>query len=700
MGCAQPDTRTRREVAVRVVRRLTRDRPRRLVREDASGGFAVGPASVGTHPGTPRTEGLDRTISRATRRLLGLQHNDGYWWGELEANCAITAEYLLLTHFMGLPNPDRWKKIAHYLKRMQGEDGGWPIWHGGPGDLSIAVECYFALKLAGTPHDDPSLVRARAFILEHGGVARARVFTKMWLALFGQCRWQDLPVVPVEIMHLPSWSWCSIYDFASWARGTIVACAILLARKPRCSVPESARLDELHPKGGGSPASRFIAPGRRRTRDRLFMGVHRGLRLLDAGPIAFMRRPLRDSALRKAERWILDRQNADGSWGGIQPPWVYSLMALHTLGYDTEHPVIKLGIAGFDGFARETDATFRIDPCISPVWDTCLASVALQDAGVPPEAPCMVRAAQWLLDKQILERGGDWQVRRGNLRPGGWAFEFVNDLYPDVDDTALAMIALHGMRRHDDWRIRRALRRGRDWLEGMQSRNGGWGAFDADNAKRWVTSLSFCDFGNVTDPPSEDVTAHAVEALGLLGFDASRPAVRKGLDYLKATQQEDGSWWGRWGVNYVYGIGAVLPALRRIGEHMDEPYIQKALDWLVHHQHADGGWGEDAESYLEPSLRGQGPSTKSQTAWALLGLIAGGRADSESARRGVGYLVRTQREDGSWDEPEFTGTGFPRDFMLRYHMYRDYWPLMALSRYRGAGANTTRTVAAGAARRA
>ena len=397
-----------------------------------------------------------------------------------------------------------------------------------------------------------------------------------------------------------------------------------------------------------------------------------------------MRQPFRVSALKKAEEWIIDRQEADGSWGGIQPPWVYSLMALRTMGYSNDHPVIKKGLKGFDGFARETEDTFRTEPCISPVWDTCLAMIALQDADVLPDDPRLTKAAEWLLDAQILEHAGDWRVKRPELKPGGWAFEFANDAYPDIDDTAMVMIALHKMRQQDDPRMNLALERSREWLEGMQSKNGGWGAFDVDNFKRWVSTIPFCDFGEVVDPPSEDVTAHVLEILGRMGYNTSRTSVTKGLDYVKETQENDGSWWGRWGVNYIYGLGAVLPALQHIGEDMGQPYIRRALDWIMEHQHEDGGWGEGVESYIDPSLRGKGPSTKSQTAWALLGLIAGGRAETESAKRGVDYLLRNQQEDGSWDEPEFTGTGFPRDFMINYHLYRYYWPLMALGQYRQA----------------
>ncbi len=634
--------------------------------------------------GIPFMEKLDTSISRATEHLLDLQYDAGYWRGEMEANCAIHAEYILFTHFMGVPDPDRWQKVASYLTRMQLEDGSWPIWYGGPGDLSITIECYFSMKLAGIPYEDPALSKARSFILTRGGIPEARVFTKMWLALFGQWEWEGTPVLPVEIMHLPPWFPLNIYEFASWARGTIVACTILLTEKPRCAIPKSAQLDELYPNGRENTDYTFGKRGKPLSWPGFFKAIDRVLRILEGTPLQAIREPFRNSALKKAEQWILERQESDGSWGGIQPPWVYSLMALRTIGYANDHPVIEKGIKGFEGFARETENTFHTEPCISPVWDSCLALIALQDAGVRLDDPRMVKATEWLLNEQILDRGGDWQIKRPELKPGGWAFEFANNVYPDIDDTAMVMIALQKMGWDNDPRMQHALKRSRDWLQGMQSKNGGWGAFDADNLKHWVGTIPFCDFGEVLDPPTEDVTAHALEILGRMGYKDSTASVKEGLAYLRATQENDGCWWGRWGVNYIYGLGAVLPALKWIDEDMDQPYIRRALDWIVEHQHEDGGWGEGVESYIDPSLRGQGPSTKSQTAWALLGLIAGGQSDTESAKRGVDYLVRTQLRNGSWDEPEFTGTGFPRDFMINYHLYRDYWPLMALGQYRNA----------------
>ncbi len=622
---------------------------------------------------------LDASIHRSTQNLLGLQYHKGYWWGELESNCAIQAEYLLLTHFMGVSDPVRWRKIVTYIRRRQLPDGGWPIWYGGQSDVSISVECYFAMKLAGADPSEAAMAKARRFILSKGGVPRARIFTKMWLALFGQWEWSGTPMLPAEMMLLPKNSPFNIYEFASWARGTIVACMVLLNVKPVCNVPDSAKIDELYPLGREKTKYTFGKNESPLGWSAFFSAADRALRVWEMAPV----KPLRKKALEKAAGWIIERQEADGSWGGIQPPSVYSLMALKSLGYSNDHPSIKKGLAGFESFARETDDSFWTDACVSPIWDTCLAMLALQDAGVPATHPSLVRAAGWLLDEQVLHRKGDWAVKRPKLEPGGWAFEFENDVYPDVDDTAVVMVALQKMGWDDNPRMQLAMERGLKWLFGMQSKNGGWASFDVDNTKGFVREIPFCDFGEVLDPPTEDVTAHVLEILGRLGYRATADkATRRGLDYIKATQNEDGSWWGRWGVNYIYGIAAVLPALKWLGEDMRQPYIRKTVGWLESHQNTDGGWGEDIESYANPAMAGRGPSTASQTGWALISLIAAGEARGVAARRGVEYLVKTQLPGGSWDEPWFTGTGFPSAFMINYHLYRDYWPLMALGQYR------------------
>jgi len=640
---------------------------------------------------TVTSAALDQAIGRARNYLLGIQHADGYWWGELESNVTITAEYLLLTHFLGIPNPERWRKIANYLRHHQRADGTWGIYYGAPGDLSTTIEAYFALKMTGASPDEPYMARAREFILARGGIPQARIFTKLWLALFGQYDWAGLPVMPPELIYLPSWFPFNIYDFACWARGTIVPLYIVLTEKPVRPVPDYAQLDELYcrPEDRHNVILPNIASAPRISWKRAFGLLDKGLHQLEPFHLPY-RQPwkhLRQRAVARIERWVIAHQEEDGSWGGIQPPWVYSLLALHILGHGLDDPVIARGLRGFEGFAHETEDMFWTESCLSPVWDTALAAIALRDAGLPADHPALVRTGRWLLSQQIFS-GGDWQVKDHTGRPGGWAFEFSNDLYPDTDDTAEVLLALRRIAfpPEDQRRYEIAMQRGIEWTVSMQSRNGGWGAFDRNNTRKIITQIPFCDFGEVLDPPSEDVTAHVLEMLGVMGYRTSDPVVARGLAYLWRTQEPDGSWWGRWGVNYIYGLGAVLPALRALHVDMRSAAVRRAVDWLLHHQQASGGWGESCASYDYPDQRGTGTPTASQTAWALLALLAASEPNDTLTRaaieRGIAYLIDTQQADGSWDEPWYTGTGFPRAFMINYHLYRDYFPLTALGRYR------------------
>jgi squalene-hopene/tetraprenyl-beta-curcumene cyclase len=621
---------------------------------------------------------LDEAIRRTRDYFLRTQHADGYWVGELETNVCMAAEYLLLTHFLGIADDKRWGKVATYLKGQQSADGTWTIYFGGPPDLNATVEAYLALKLAGASPDEPYMRRAREFVLSAGGIPRVRVFTKIWLALFGQWDWRGVPALPPELMFLPRWFPLNIYDFASWARATIVPMLIILTERPVCPISENARIDELYPGGRKQAPYTLPRPKNMLSWKGFFHAADSVLRSYDRVAIS----PLREAAYRAAERWIVARQEADGSWAGIQPPWVYSLIALKLRGYPLDHPAMQKGIEGFEGaWSIEDDRIFNPQACLSPVWDTALAMIALQDSGLPDTHPALVQAGRWLLREQVLTRG-DWQVKANGVEPGGWSFEFENDIYPDTDDTAAVLIAL-ARTELPEARKALALERAVHWLRGMQSANGGWGAFDKDNTRRVVNEIPFCDFGEVIDPPSEDVTAHALEALSLFGeWRSSQPALR----YLRREQRTDGSWFGRWGVNHIYGTGAVLPALAAAGEDMSRPYVRRGVRWLLARQNDDGGWGESCLSYVDPSSIGRGPSTASQTAWGLLGLLAAGGDSSDgivarAVQRGAGYLVETQEEDGQWLEDEFTGTGFPGDFYIKYHLYRNYWPLMALGRY-------------------
>ncbi|MCZ6708185.1 MAG: squalene--hopene cyclase [Chloroflexi bacterium] len=624
----------------------------------------------------PDEERLHKSVEAAQRWLLEDQHPEGFWWGELESNTSITSEYLLLTHHLGIGDPERWAEIAAYLRGKQSAEGYWSQYYEGPGDISTTIETYFALKLAGEDPGAPHMVRAREWILAQGGIAKARVFTKLWLALFGQYDWDRLPVMPAWINLLPTWFPINLYEFASWARATIVGVTVIFATRPVATLPAGAGVQELWRDPSERRQFAVSRPSRQVSWGGFFYGLDKVLRFLDRNHI----RPFQRRSLVTAERWLVDRQEADGAWAGIQPPWVYAILALRSLGYPLDHPVIQKALQGFERFTWREKGTLRTESCQSPVWDTGLAAIALLDSGLAADHPALTKSAEWLLQEQVFS-GGDWQIKNPHTPPGGWAFEFDNDVYPDVDDTAVVMIALDGIALSDEARKRRAVEEGTRWMLSMQCGDGGWGAFDVENTKQFLTQIPFADFGEVLDPPTADVTAHALEFLGRMGYRGEYPPAARALAFLYALQEPDGSWWGRWGVNYIYGLGAVLPALAELGESMTQPAVRKAVGWLRAHQLPDGGWGESCDSYADPTLAGAGPSTPSQTAWALLALIAAGEAGSEEAARGVRYLIDRQRSDGTWDEPEFTGTGFPGDFMINYHLYRHYFPLMALGRY-------------------
>jgi len=627
---------------------------------------ALAPPS--TEPAPPSDAGTEaRTaLARAVEYLRSLQDPAGWWKGELETNVTMDAEDLLLRQFLGIREAGETERAAKWIRSHQHKDGSWSLFYGGPADLSTTVEAYVALRLAGDPPEAEHMAAAASLVRELGGLERARVFTRVWLALFGAWPWERLPALAPEIMFLPRWAPLNIYEFACWARQTIVPLSIVFAARPQRPLPFA--LDELHSEqpmpgpapGPASPRARALT-----VLDRVLHGYGR------VAP-----RALRELALARAERWIVRRQEADGGWGGIQPPWVYSLIALHLRGYPLDHPVMRAGLDGLDGFTID-DGRRRIEACQSPVWDTALAAVALADAGVAPDDPALLTAADWLLGEQVTV-AGDWAVRRPGLEPGGWSFEFANDNYPDVDDTAEVVLALLRVAHPDRERVQRAIERGVAWVEGMQDSSGGWAAFDAENKSELCRALPFCDFGEVIDPPSADVSAHALEMLAAVGR-ADRPEARRGLAWLTAEQEPGGSWFGRWGVNHVYGTGGVVPALVAAGVPAADPRIRQAVRWLEEHQNDDGGWGEDVRSYTDPAWVGRGTSTASQTAWALLALHAAGER-SGAVARGVEWLTAAQRPDGGWDEPQYTGTGFPTDFSINYHLYRLVFPIMALGR--------------------
>ncbi len=617
-------------------------------------------------PAPPTDTDPRAALQRACEHLRALQDPEGWWKGELETNVTMDAEDLMLREFLGIREAAATERSARWIRSQQSEDGSWPKFFGGPGDLSTTIEAYVALRLAGDAPEDEHMRRAAASVRAAGGLEQARVFTHIWLALFGAWPWKNVPALPPEMMLLPPWVPLNVYDFACWARQTIVALSIVLTERPVRKL--SFELPELR---GPRPWSR---PRGTTWRGRAMTSLDRALHLYHRRPL----KSVRALALDRAEQWIVSRQEADGSWGGIQPPWVYSLIALHLRGYGLDHPVMRAGFEGLERFTISEENVQRLEACQSPVWDTALAVVALADAGAAEDDPALVRAAEWLLGEQVLV-SGDWSVRRPRLPPGGWAFEFANVNYPDVDDTAEVVLALKRVSHPDRRRVDTAIDRAARWVEGMQSSDGGWGAFDADNTRPLIGELPFCDFGEVIDPPSADVTAHALEMLAVLG-EADTVIARRGLEWLLEAQDADGSWFGRWGVNHVYGTGAAVPALVAAGMSAEDPCIRRAVNWLQARQNEDGGWGEDIRSYLDPSWIGRGASTASQTAWALLALEAAGERSSDAVGRGLRWLVETQRPDGTWDEPYFTGTGFPSDFYINYHLYRLVFPIMALGR--------------------
>jgi squalene-hopene/tetraprenyl-beta-curcumene cyclase len=701
-----------------------------------------------TRPQASPADAARRTLDRARDHLIGLQHEPGWWQGELETNVTMDAEDLLLREFLGIRTDDDTAAAARWIRSKQRADGTWANFHGGPGDLSTTVEAYVALRLAGDTPDAPHMHTAADWIRAQGGVEATRVFTRIWLAVLGQWSWDDLPVIPPELIYLPAWFPLNVYDWACWARQTIVPLAVVGSFRPSRQLPFG--LDELRTgvlpvtaerdpwamlfngldkalhvyenRGAGrrrssagpsaEPNGRLsttAAPLDRHHTDQSDLISHAGTSATGITTNPTARNAVRRAALRRCGEWIIARQEKDGCWGGIQPPWVYSLIALHLLGCGLDHPVVAKGIGGLERFMIREDGpdgpTRRMEACQSPVWDTVLAMVALGDAGLKPDDPVLVKAGEWVLSEEI-PGPGDWQVRRPHTPPGGWAFEFDNDGYPDTDDTAEVILALRrvwpagavwpasgrsapptGRKQAGpvppEEQAEDAINRAVAWLTGMQCKDGGWGAFDADNDQRLVNKLPFCDFGAVIDPPSADVTAHIVEALAAEGMAATR-AARRGVAWLLRNQEGDGSWFGRWGANYVYGTGAVVPALIAAGVRPEKPCIRRAVAWLEEHQNPDGGWGEDMRSYDDPGLAGRGESTASQTAWALLALLASegaGATGSEAVRRGVGWLAASQREDGTWDEPQYTGTGFPGDFYINYHLYRLIFPVSALGRY-------------------
>lgn len=621
---------------------------------------------------------LDAAIQASQDYLLSQQYKEGYWWSELESNCTMTAEVVILHKIWGTDSTRPLAKAETFLRSQQRDQGGWELFYGDGGDLSTSVETYTALRLLGVPADDPDMVRAKNFILSKGGISKTRIFTKLHLALIGGYDWRGIPSLPPWVMLLPEWGPFTIYEMSSWARSSTVPLLIVMDRKPIYVTDPGVNVDELYLEGRANV--NWSLPRKNDWTD-LFLELDNVFKFCEEWNLT----PLREEGLAAAEKWVLERQEASGDWGGIIPAMLNSLLALRALGYDVNDPIVQRGLESVDRFAIETEDWYRVQPCVSPVWDTALVMRALVDSSLEPDHPALVAGGNWLIEKQILDYG-DWAVKNKVGKPGAWAFEFENRFYPDVDDTAVVVMALEAVKLPNEKLKREAMQRAVDWIATMQCKPGGWAAFDIDNDQDWLNDIPYGDLRAMIDPNTADVTARVLEMIGRTDMTTGEASVDKALAYLRTEQEPEGCWYGRWGVNYIYGTSGVLAALALVASPYDRWRLRRAVKWLESVQNPDGGWGETCRSYNDPSLKGQGDSTPSQTAWALIGLLAVGQAVGEYAteaiKRGINHLLATQRPDGTWNEDYFTGTGFPCHFYLKYHLYQQHFPLTALGRYR------------------
>jgi squalene-hopene/tetraprenyl-beta-curcumene cyclase len=639
----------------------------------------------------PSRARVDAAIAAASGWLLDRQEAAGYWCGELEGDTTLESYMILLEAFFGRRGSQKTDDLARVVRAEMLPGGGWSQYLGGPADLSVSCLTYFALKVAGDAAEAPHMRRARDVILELGGVEAANTYTKYHFAFFGQLPWSEVPAIPPELLFLPRRSPFSVYDFSSWSRTIFIPLSILWAKKPVVELPPACGARELcrTPPGAGAGESRSAATpagtaaptGPIDPWKKFFLGIDR---LLKRGERIPGTRALRRIAVKRAAAWMIERLADSDGLSAILPAMANSVLVLKCLGYREEDPLLAQNLAHLDGLLlRDESGGLRMQPCLSPVWDTVLASYALLQAGVSPEAPALQRATAWLLSKQT-RRSGDWSLRNP-APPGGWYFEHRNEFYPDVDDTCMALMVLtQGPAASADGARAAAIQRGLDWMMGMQNTDGGWASFDRDNDRRWLTEVPFADHNAMIDPSTADITARVLECLSYFpGYGRAHPTVERAVDFIRRDQTTEGCWYGRWGVNYLYGTWQVLRGLRRIGEAMEAPYIRRAARWLADRQNDDGGWGESIASYDQPGQKGVGASTPSQTAWALMGLIAAGDVASQAVRRGIAHLLAHQQA-GTWEQALWTGTGFPRVFYLNYHYYRHYFPLMALGQYRQA----------------
>ncbi len=626
-------------------------------------------------------------VRDAISYLWSIQDADGEWCAELEGDTILESEYVLTMHFIGRTGITQGQgtdevapkiaKAGEYIRRKQIETGGWAIYPGGPPEPSASVKAYFVLKMLGDDPQAPHMKKARDAILEMGGIEATNSFTKIYLSIFGQYDWNKCPTVPPSIILFPKWFAFNIYEMSSWSRAIVVPLAIISAYKPHCAVPEYANIRELLIENTAGPSDITKYTGKRTGWTRFFAGVDKFFKLAEKFRIT----PFRRWGIKRCEQWTLERLKMSDGLGAIFPPIINTIIAFRCLGYPMDHPELVQQIHELEKLEIEEDDTLRVQPCFSALWDTAQVLNVLLEAGVASDHPDALRCARWLLDHEVTHVG-DWAVKVKGVEPGGWYFEYANEFYPDNDDTAEVLLALAKVRFPDEKEEQRrqdAIRRATTWLMAMQNRDGGWAAFDKDCDREYLTHVPFADHNAMLDPSCEDITGRVLEALHGLGFANDDSAVRRAVGYMYAKQEEDGSWFGRWGVNYIYGTWLALQGLRAVGEDPQDPRMQKAADWLRRFQNEDGGWGESLLSYDDPSARGVGESTAAQTAWALLGLFAVDDLDSEVVRRGLDYLLKTQLEDGSWYDEQWTGTGFPRVFYLRYHLYATQFPLLALA---------------------
>ncbi len=638
---------------------------------------------------------LQNSIQRATRQLQSYQQSDGHWVFELEADATIPSEYVLFRHYLAEPvDAELEAKIARYLRRIQGAHGGWPLFHDGAFDMSASVKAYFALKMIGDPIDAPHMVHAREAILARGGAANVNVFTRFLLTFFDILTWRSVPVLPIEIMLLPRWSPFHLYRVSYWARATMVPLMVLATLKPKARNPKGVRIDELFLQPPSTVGLAKRAPHQKLAWFALFRGLDAILRVIEP----FFPKKLRQRAINEALAFIKERLNGEDGLGAIIPPMINTVMMYDALGYGADYEPRATTRRGIDKLLIFNGDEAYCQPCVSPIWDTALTCHTLLEAGDNESIKRAKQGLDWLKPNQVLDVKGDWAAKRPDVRPGGWAFQYANPHYPDLDDTAVVVMAMDRMRQLDQSKdYDGAIDRGTEWIEGMQSRDGGFAAFDADNLEHYLNNIPFSDHAALLDPPTEDVTARCISMLAQLGKTAATsPGIRQGMEYLRRTQMAEGSWYGRWGMNYIYGTWSVLCALNAAGVDRSDPMVRRAIDWLIRIQNPDGGWGEDGASYkLGYKAYELAPSTASQTAWSLLALMAGGEVDHPAVRKGVAYLMQSQNKQGVWDEQRYTATGFPRVFYLRYHGYPKFFPLWALARYRNLRTTNSKAVGVG-----